>query len=560
MIQRNKPRAAGLPRPFWIGLLLAFACSLYAQTKEEGSNPSLPGSVKSDVLSRMAGKSALPDAFAGVAYEGAIDRDEYLVGPGDRLLLQVWSPAYEESPLLVSGDGRVAVPFSGPVTVAGKTLNQAEVAIAAEFDLALKRGRISISLLEPRKFRIHVTGEVLIPGSYTVPATARVGDAIELASGFRSVLKPGPFGDSLMTPQVSLRRIQLRSRSGEAVNVDMQRFLQGGDLAGNPYVTDGSVIYVPPLTESHEPTGVYGAVYYEGNYEYAPGDDVYALLNLSGGVTPSSDSSSLVLQRANGERVPLTFGASDLSRKVFPGDRLYVGGKPEMRESGSASIRGQVAKPGGYSIKNGVTTVAELVEQAGGLTSEAAVQSARLIRRKTPDSIEPERHRILMAPGSVTLPEPVSLADKELAIEFLRWDYGTVVLDLSADPEDPDAAEHVTLQDGDLLEIPRQPMGVRVLGYVNHAGEVPWIEGGDLSHYLDAAGGMNRAGWKGRTVIIKARNGSQLRYHKGMEVNPGDMLFVPQRPRTTSWEKFKDVVSVVAQLATLALIIQNTSK
>jgi protein involved in polysaccharide export with SLBB domain len=444
--------------------------------------------------------------------------------------------------------------------IAGKTLNQAEAAISTEFGQALRRGRISISLLEPRKFRVHVTGEVLVPGSYTVPATARVRDAIEEAQGFRSVMKASAFGDSTWVPQVSLRRIQMRSSSGVAVNVDMQRFLQGGDLGGNPHLTDGAVVHVPPISESSERTGVFGAVYYEGSYEFAPGDDVGSLLSLAGGLTPSADSSSFVLQRENGERIPLSFSAADFARKIFPGDRVFVGGKPRYVNSGSASIRGQIAKPGGYSIVPGVTTVAELVEQAGGLLSDAASQSARLIRRKSPDSIAPERQRVLTAPGSVTAQEPVSLADKELAIEFLRWDYGTVVLDLSADPDDPDAAEHVTLQDGDVLEIPRQPMGVRVLGYVNHAGEVPWVEGGDLSHYIDAAGGMNRAGWKGRAIIIKARNGSQLRYHKNMEVNPGDVLFVPQRPRTTSWEKFKDIVSVVAQLATLALIIQNTSK
>lgn len=61
-------------------------------------------------------------------------------------------------------------------------------------------------------------------------------------------------------------------------------------------------------------------------------------------------------------------------------------------------------------------------------------------------------------------------------------------------------------------------------------------------------------------MILKARNGSQLRYTSRVSVDPGDVLFVPQRPRTTSWERIKDVISVVAQVATIALIIDTASK
>ncbi len=134
----------------WLSLLIFGIATSFAQDAGQKTSQSF----KSDILSRMTGKTSGTDGLGLTAYEGVIDRDSYRVGPGDKLMLQVWSPAYEETPTVVSGDGRVAVPFAGPVDVAGLTLAEAESAIATEFLNALKRGRVSISLIEPRKIRI----------------------------------------------------------------------------------------------------------------------------------------------------------------------------------------------------------------------------------------------------------------------------------------------------------------------------------------------------------------------------------------------------------------------
>ena len=181
---------------------------------------------------------------------------------------------------MVSGDGRVAVPFAGPVVVAGLTLAEAESAIAAEFLSALKRGRVSISLIEPRKIRVHVTGQVAVPGTLALPATARVADAIEMSGGIRSV--PEYYeGDSVMVPLASLRQIEMRDgTTGSVTHVDLLRFYQGGDLSGNPYLTSGAVIYIPPKSEDAQ-VGVFGEVRNPGLYEYAVGDDVANLLSLA---------------------------------------------------------------------------------------------------------------------------------------------------------------------------------------------------------------------------------------------------------------------------------------
>jgi protein involved in polysaccharide export with SLBB domain len=147
-----------------------------------------------------------------------------------------------------------------------------------------------------------------------------------------------------------------------------------------------------------------------------------------------------------------------------------------------------------------------------------------------------------------------------LEAEFMRWDYGTVVVDLTdaltAGSKDGD----LWLRDGDRLEIPAAPLGVRVFGAVNHAGEVAWLPDQKLSYYLSEADGVSKAGWKNRAVVIKARNGSQIRYQPSLPIDPGDVIYVPSKPETTNWDRFKDIVGVVAQVATLVLIGQNLGK
>ncbi|MBK6765912.1 MAG: SLBB domain-containing protein [bacterium] len=556
-MKRTSSQRSGARVALLVGLVGLFFGMAPIRAQDIGNFDSESG--RADVLKRLAGKSSVESQLTTqMTYEGVIDRTEYLVGPGDKLMLQVWSPAYEEVPVLVTGDGRVAVPYAGPVDVSGKSLADAESLIQAEFDLALRKGRVTVSLLEPRKFRVHVTGQVLAPGTYTLSATQRVSDALDRAGGALSqVAYHG--SDSVYVPQASLRRIELRAVSGSVTAVDLLRFYQGGDLSGNPHVTDGAVIYVPTRSAGPE-IGIFGEVRLPGVYDYGTGDVIGSLISLAGGLTDLADSAQVTLQTASGGSSHVDLSPSGLAMPVHAGDRVYVGGKPVSQSFGSVTVSGQVARPGGYSIKPGVTTVRELLDLAGGVLPDAAARSARLIRSQD-DPVGSERQRVSTKPlRSMSKEEPTMLADIELSAEFSRWLYGTVVLDLTAKEGESGWSGEVRLEDGDRLEIPSQPLGVRVLGYVNNAGEVPWVEGRDLNYYLKQADGTNRAGWKGRAVIIKARNGSQLRYSGRVGIDPGDVLFIPQRPRTTAWERVKDVIQVAAQVATIALIIDTSTK
>jgi len=392
-----------------------------------------------------------------------------------------------------------------------------------------------------------------------LPATARVADAVELAGGLKRE-KTFARGDTASKVLASERRIELWNPDGtRAGHADLLLFRRGGRLKANPYLRDGLTIHAPYPAGEWAQVGVFGAVPQSGLYEYVEGDDVADVIALSGGLAANADSSALAVISATGRRTELDLRAaaeSGLKRALQAGDRVYVAGFPDTSRTGSVVIQGEVVRPGGYPIVNGETTLREVLQTARGLLPTAAANSARLIRKRPKDLVEPERFRVLRA-GLISMPKPAYETDPELAAEFARWDYGTVVLDLT------DAAGEggdLRLQDGDVLEVPRSPLGVRVLGAVNHAGEVGWQPEGRLSHYLKLAGGVNKLGWKSRTVVIKARNGSQLQYQPSLPIDPGDVIFVPAKEQVTAWEVVKDLVGVTAQLVTIALVIQNIGK
>lgn len=80
-------------------------------------------------------------------------------------------------------------------------------------------------------YSVHVLGEVERPGTYMVPASTRVGQAIQRAGG--------------ITTNGSERDIEVRRKGGGVNRVDLLRFKLHGKLNDNPYLTDNDVVFVP---------------------------------------------------------------------------------------------------------------------------------------------------------------------------------------------------------------------------------------------------------------------------------------------------------------------------
>lgn len=114
------------------------------------------------------------------ALEGAVDGG-YTLGPGDRLGIYLWGDPPISFDTRVTLEGKVVLPQVGEADVLGKDLAAAEVEISKMLARRYRNQRVTVALLQLRRFQVHVTGQVELPGGVLASAADRVLDAIALA-------------------------------------------------------------------------------------------------------------------------------------------------------------------------------------------------------------------------------------------------------------------------------------------------------------------------------------------------------------------------------------------
>jgi protein involved in polysaccharide export with SLBB domain len=114
--------------------------------------------------------------------EGGIAED-YVLGTGDRLQMNVVGSATFEVPLQVDGRGQVVIPKVGSVPVAGMSLQRARAAIQGKVAQLFSRSTVDLSVTKLREVRVFVLGEVYSPGSFLVPSLSSIINVLSLSGG-----------------------------------------------------------------------------------------------------------------------------------------------------------------------------------------------------------------------------------------------------------------------------------------------------------------------------------------------------------------------------------------
>jgi protein involved in polysaccharide export with SLBB domain len=134
------------------------------------------------VVSRFAADLFETRQFGFGLTDGGISED-YVLGVGDRLQMNVFGSANQEVPLQVDGRGGVVIPRVGTVPVAGMTLAKARAALQAKVGQMFSRSTVDLAVTKLREVRIFVLGEVYKPGSFLVPNLTSIVNALGLSGG-----------------------------------------------------------------------------------------------------------------------------------------------------------------------------------------------------------------------------------------------------------------------------------------------------------------------------------------------------------------------------------------
>jgi polysaccharide export outer membrane protein len=132
--------------------------------------------------------SSQPDAVKAAA-PPSTSSDEFIIGPGDVLAINVWKETDISKVIPVRSDGRISLPLIGELQSSGLTPKQLEAEITRRLKDYVADPSVTVVVQEIRSQKINVLGMVARPGSYAITNSLTVLDAIALAGGFRDFAK-----------------------------------------------------------------------------------------------------------------------------------------------------------------------------------------------------------------------------------------------------------------------------------------------------------------------------------------------------------------------------------
>ncbi len=265
---------------------------------------------------------------------------DYVLGPGDQLVIRIWGQVNLNAQLTVDRSGSVYLPQVGEVHVAGlpyaqvrQHLHDAIGHIYKSFDMDVEMGQL-------RSIQVFIVGQARRPGTYTLSSLSTLVTAI-FATGGPSV-------------QGSLRDIQLR-RNGQTVShFDLYDLLILGDMSKDAPLLPGDVIYIPPVGAQ---VAMAGNVRVPAIYELKGETTVEQALRFAGGLSSTASLVRASLERLDKNKnrtvVDISLEGAGLATPMQQADVLRVLPiSPQIQNT--VTLRGNVAETGRFAWHAGM--------------------------------------------------------------------------------------------------------------------------------------------------------------------------------------------------------------
>jgi protein involved in polysaccharide export with SLBB domain len=283
----------------------------------------------------------------------------YVIGPDDELLIDLNGDNEANYRLPVSPDGTIRLQYVGIISVGGLSIEQATSKLRTAMSTtypALRTGRstIAVNLGNIRGIKVVLTGEVVKPGTYTLPSLATVFNALYASGGPRE--------------NGSFRKIQVIRNNRVVSTIDTYDFLINGLQKGNIRLQDQDVIHIPVYETRIE---VAGEVKRPALFEALKGDNIQDVLNFAGGFNTRAYTGRIkVLQNTEKERRITDVASTDFTSSVPKNGDKYIVEEILDRFENRVEITGAVFRPGLYELEKGLT-LRGLINKAEGLKEDA---------------------------------------------------------------------------------------------------------------------------------------------------------------------------------------------
>ncbi len=296
----------------------------------------------------------------------------YRLGPGDAVYVDVWGASQKNFESTVSPDGTIQIEGFGPIQVSGMTVAQANAALRSQLGARYQSSKVRLTVGQTKTIMVNVMGEVNTPGTYTLSAFASVFHALYMAGGINDI--------------GTMRDIKVYRNNRLVSSVDIYDYILNGKMSGNIRLADNDFIVVGPYDCL---VNISGKVKRPMYYEMKKTESVGTLLKYAGGFTGNAYKKSVRLIRKAGTQYSVfNVGEFDMSTfRLSDEDDVSVD-SILPRYSNMAEVKGAVFRPGMYQVGGDITTVRSLIEHAEGVTEDAFTAHAVMHRMKADRTLE----------------------------------------------------------------------------------------------------------------------------------------------------------------------------
>ncbi|POZ62207.1 SLBB domain-containing protein [Chromobacterium alticapitis] len=489
---------------------------------------------------------------------------DYVIGTGDQLQIKGWGMVDIDLDLTVDRKGEIYLPRVGAVSVAGVRYRDLQSVLKKSIGRVFNNFDLSVSLLQSRSVQVYIVGHARSPGSYTMSAMSTLLNGLLLSGG------PNNSG--------SVRQVNLIRDGKQVTTLDLYDVLVKGDKSLDQTLRDGDTIQIPAAGPR---LALIGDIKTPAIYEFKPGETVADLMHWAGGLESAAEGKQVLLEKNVDHRfvqqatlkgdlqalrdIPLNAG--DILRLQAPGARA-INVLPNQE---FVTISGETNQTGTYTIRRN-ETLRQFVMRLGGVSDDAYIFGTMLTRssvrqsqqqkldeaadrfEKDLDQNASTRIAQLTDKDSIAAVNNQTEKQHQLAarIRSIKAD-GRIVLELKDMDAQVKDLPDVPLQDGDMINIPRRPSTVSVIGSVYQANTFIFRPQRSVSDYVTLAGGLSPSGDESAMYLLRADgtavgNGSWLSSVGGKRINPGDTIVVPEKLERSSWtQSLKEWTSILYQ-------------
>lgn len=177
----------------------------------------------------LAGAASRPEG----GERGLVESNDYRIGVGDVLNIQIWKETELTRSVPVRPDGKISFPLLDDIQAAGLTPLELKTVLTEKLRQFLSEPRVTVLVQEVNSYKVYLMGEVVIQGALVLKNKTTLLQAISMAGGF--------------TPYAHKNEILVIRNNGkrdERISVNYERIITGKNPEQNLILDPGDTVVV----------------------------------------------------------------------------------------------------------------------------------------------------------------------------------------------------------------------------------------------------------------------------------------------------------------------------